>query len=224
MKNNEKSIEEPVVSDLESPESEEVLSDEVVVGQSEDSSDQDGENSISDEGLDWYIVQCYSGQEYKVQLRIEQMVEEKKWEKKIVRVLVPEEDTIEIKETKRVERRVKVYPGYVFLQMANDVSVFFDIRKLPGVSKFIGPKNNPTPVTEQDILKVLRKMGDKTKKVDVQFSVGEVIKIIAGPFRGYSGPIADINNERGKVKAMILIFGRETPVELEFDQVETVIK
>ena len=142
---------------------------------------------------------------------------------KIFRVLVPEEETVEIKNNKRVEKVTRIFPGYVFVQMENDEHASFEIKQLPGVAKFIGTKAGATPVTEEEILKVLRKAGDKTKKVDVDFEVTEVIKVIGGPFRGYSGPISEINTDRGKLKAMISIFGRETPVELEFDQVEKTV-
>jgi transcriptional antiterminator NusG len=108
--------------------------------------------------------------------------------------------------------------------MIMDDEVFYDIRGLSGVAKFVGSKTSPTPVTEDEILKVLRKVGDKTKKIDIDFEVDEVIKVIAGPFRGYTGPISEINAERGKLKALISIFGRETPVELDFDQVEKTVK
>jgi transcriptional antiterminator NusG len=97
------------------------------------------------------------------------------------------------------------------------------MRHVSGVAKIVGTKNMPTPVTEDEILRVLRKIGDKTKKIEVDFETGEVIKVISGPFRGYTGPISEINAERGKLKSLISIFGRETPVELDFDQVEKVI-
>lgn len=171
----------------------------------------------------WYIVQAYTGHEYKVQTRINQLVDRKGYQDRVFRVLVPEEDTIEIKNNKRVERTTKIYPGYVFIQMVLDDELFYEIRNLPSVVKFIGTKTSPTPVTEEEILKVLRKVGDKTKKIDVDFDIDEVIKVISGPFRGYTGPISEINGERGKLKALISIFGRETPVELDFDQVEKAV-
>ncbi len=174
------------------------------------------------DGREWFIVQCYSGQEHKVQSRISLLIEEKKWSDKIFQVLVPEEDVIEIKNNQRVEKKVKIFPGYVFIQVILEEQVFFDIRSISGVSKFIGSKTDPTPVTEGDILRVLRKVGDKTKKVDVDFEEGEMIKVVGGPFRGYMGEISEINPERGSLKALISIFGRETPVQLDFDQVEQV--
>ncbi|MSR88400.1 MAG: transcription termination/antitermination factor NusG [Candidatus Margulisbacteria bacterium] len=176
------------------------------------------------ENAHWFIVQCYTGQEYKVQERINDISELKGYQEKIFRVLVPEEEIIEIKNNKRLEKVIRIFPGYIFVQMIIDDEVFYDIRSLTGVAKFVGSKTSPTPVTEDEILKVLRKVGDKTKKIDIDFEIEEVIKVIAGPFRGYTGPISEINAERGKLKALISIFGRETPVELEFDQVEKTVK
>lgn len=172
----------------------------------------------------WYIVQCYTGHEYKVQERIQDLVELKSWNDRVFRILVPEEETIEIKNNKRHERITRIYPGYIFVNMHLSDDVYYEIRRLAGVAKFIGSKTAPSPVTEDEILKVLRKVGDKTKKIDIDFEVDEVIKVIDGPFRGYAGPISEINGERGKLKALISIFGRETPVELEFDQVEKTVK
>ena len=190
----------------------------------------EGESSGDDKLLEdesekgnWYILQCYTGHEYKVKTRIEQLIEGGSHDGMIYRVLVPEEETIEIKNNKRVEKITRIYPGYCFVKMIEDEEVFFEVRRLPGVAKFVGTKSSPTPVVEEEILKVLRKVGDKTKKIDVDFEIGETIKVIGGPFRGYSGPISEINIERGKLKAMISIFGRETPVELEFDQVEKTV-
>jgi len=200
-----------------------------------DSKEQEGELTAAEEvaqeieedpndGRQWYILQVFTGQESSVKLRIDAMVEVKGFQDYVFRVLVPEEETIEIKDNKRVEKTTKMYPGYVFVQLKLNDDVFYNLRNLAGVAKFIGTKTEPTPVTDDEILKVLRKIGDKTRKVDVDFEVDEVIKVIGGPFRGYSGPISEINGEKGKLKALISIFGRETPVELDFDQVEKVIK
>ena len=104
-----------------------------------------------------------------------------------------------------------------------DENLWYELRRITGVAKFVGTKNGPSPVSDEEILKVLRKIGDKTKKIEVDFEVGEIIKVISGPFRGYSGPISEINAERGKLKSLISIFGRETPVELDFNQVEKVV-
>ncbi len=175
------------------------------------------------EGMDWFILQVYTGKEHHVAARIQKLIEEKSLQTKIARVLVPEEATIEIKNNKRIEKAAKIFPGYVFVQIKMDDDLFFELRKITGVAKFIGTKSAPTPVKEDEILKVLRKAGDKIKKIDVDYELDEVIKVISGPFRGYTGPISEINAERGKLKALISIFGRETPVEVDFDQVEKTV-
>ena len=189
----------------------------------ETSSDASNETAVSD--ADWYIIQTYSSQEYKVRSRIEQIIESERFKKYLSRVLVPEQESVEIKNNKRTEKVSKIFPGYVFVQMLSNDELSYEIKSLPGVSKFVGSEgtNRLTPVNEEEILKVLRKVGDKTKEIDIDFEIGEVIKVISGPFRGYSGSISEINAVKGKLKSMISIFGRETPVELEFDQVEKTI-
>lgn len=172
---------------------------------------------------EWYILQCFTGHESKVKLRVEQIMEEGLFDDKLFRIIVPEEETIEIRNNKRVEKISKIFPGYVFLQMLLDENLCYRIQQLAGVSKFVGSKHSPSAVREDEILRVLRKVGDKTKKIDIDFEIGEVIKVISGPFRGYAGPISEINVDKGKMKSLISIFGRETPVELEFSQVEKAI-
>jgi transcriptional antiterminator NusG len=172
----------------------------------------------------WFILQTYSGQEYKVLERIGRLIEDGEFEGKVFRALVPEEETIEIKDNKRLERTAKIFPGYIFVQMEEDELVWFKLRKITGVAKVVGSKSVPIPVTEREILKVLQKVGEKIKKIEVDFEKGETIKVIAGPFRGYTGNIEEINAEKGKLKALISIFGRETPVELDFNQVEQLVK
>ncbi len=176
------------------------------------------------DGRQWFIMQCYSNQEYRVQARIQTLIEERGLADRIFQVLVPEEETIEIKNNKRLEKTVKIFPGYVFVQMLLEDGLYHELRSISGVSKFIGSKSSPTPVTEDEILRVLRKIGAGVRKVDVDFEEGEVIKVVSGPFRGYSGPISEISPEKGHLKALISVFGRETPVQLDFDQVEKAVE
>ncbi|RAP32096.1 transcription termination/antitermination factor NusG [Candidatus Marinamargulisbacteria bacterium SCGC AG-414-C22] len=206
------------------------ISEDVVESENEDlvHTEDSSENSVEEQDTsneDWYIIQTYSSQEYKVRSRIETFIEEARFKETLFRVLVPEQESIEIKNNKRTEKLSKIFPGYVFIQMKYEDELSFAIKSIPGVSKFVGAEGNapPFPVQEDEILKVLRKIGDKTKEIDIDFEVGEVIKIIAGPFRGYSGSISEINPVKGKLKSLISIFGRETPVELDFDQVEKTI-
>ncbi len=192
-----------------------------------DNEAQEDDSSESNVNLDssdnWYIVQTLSNYEQRVQTRVQGFIDEKKYPNNLFRVLVPIQQTVELKNNKRIEKNTKIFPGYVFIQMDFTDEVAYEIKMLPGVAKFIGIGNTPSPVVEDEILKVLRKVGDKTKEIDVDFEIGEVIKVIDGPFRGYSGAISDINPVKGKIKAKISIFGRETPVELDFEQVEKTV-
>ena len=175
--------------------------------------------AAAQKGAQWYIVQCYALYEQKVRDRILQMLDDE-FKDIVFRVLLPEEETVEIKNNERKEKVKKMFPGYLFVQMMPDEGVWYLIRRLPGVAKLVGTKNEPTPVSEEEINRILRQLGEKMKKIEVDFELHEVIKVISGPFRGYTGAISEINAERGKLKSLISIFGRETPVELDFDQVE----
>lgn len=168
----------------------------------------------------WYILQTYSGHENKVRQSLTQKIDKLSLQDRIFEVLIPEEETIEIKDNKRIERIKKMFPGYIFIRMELDDEVWYQVKSIPGVAKFISSKTRPTPVTDKEMLRVLKQVGVKTPKIEVDFEIGEVVKIISGPFRGYSGPIQEITPERGKLKSLIAIFGRETPVELDFEQVE----
>ena len=174
------------------------------------------------EGLqgDWYILQVYTGFEDKVKLSIDQRVADLGLQDKIFKVLIPMEDTVEIKNNKRVEARKRMYTGYVFINMFLDDDVWYSVRRINGVARFIGSGIKPEPVQESEMLRVLKQVGAKVKKIEIDFELGEGVRVVAGPFRGYTGVISEINAERGKVKVMMSIFGRETPMELEFDQLE----
>jgi len=171
----------------------------------------------------WYIVQTLTGLEDKVKSRIEKEIENHTWSDRIFRVLVPEEETVEIKGDKRIERKKKMYPGYVFVEMILDDDVWFVIRQTNGVARFIGGKTQPVPVLEREMQRVLKQIGIKEKEITVEFTVGEAIRIISGSFRGYTGSVSEINAAKSKLKAMINIFGRDTSVEVDFDRVEKII-
>lgn len=199
--------------------------EEDVVSES-DAQDDEEEIPVEESGPEanaqWFTLQCFSLQEHKVTHRIRQMMEAE-FKDKVFQVLLPEEETVEIKNNKRQERMTKIYPGYIFVKTLPEEEIWFLLRQIPGVSKVIGSKTLPTPIAASEMDKILRQMGDKTKKIEVDFEVDEVIRVVSGPFRGYSGVISEINSDRGKLKALISIFGRETPVELDFDQVEQAV-
>ena len=169
---------------------------------------------------DWYILHVFTGYEKKVCTALEQKIREFHLENKVHKVLVPEEDVVEVKNNKRSEKRRKMFPGYVFVNMDKDDDAWYQIRRINGVSKFVGA-GFPEPLPEKDVLRILNQTGEKVKpKVEIDFEVNESVKVIAGPFRGYVGEIKEILAERGKVKVMISIFGRSTPMELDFNQIE----
>jgi transcriptional antiterminator NusG len=117
-----------------------------------------------------------------------------------------------------------MYPGYIFVRMNFNDELWYIMKRIPGLSKFMGNQDTPLPVKDDEMLKVLRQVGVKVQKYQIDFEIGDMVKIIAGPFRGYTGPVKELNAEKGKLKSMLLIFGRETPVEIDFDQVEKATK
>ncbi len=168
----------------------------------------------------WYVVQTFSGQEDRVKESITRNVENMNMQHKIFKVLVPEEETVEIKGGKRIEKVKKMFPGYVFIEMILDEESWYVIRGTPGVAKFIGTKIKPTPVSDKEMQRVLKQIGIKEEKLEAAFEVGESVRIISGPFRGYTGTIDEVNVGKGKLKTLINIFGRDTPVEVNFEQVQ----
>lgn len=173
-----------------------------------------------DDGRRWYVVHCYSGYENKVRHAVEQRTETMGMEDKIFDVIVPTEEEIEIKDGKRrtVERRV--FPGYVLVQMIMDEDSWYVVRNTPGVTGFVGMGNKPTPLTEAEVVQIMRRMEADAPSVKVTFRPGERVRIIDGPFNDITGTVEEIDMERAKVRVMVSFFGRETPVELDFLQVE----
>lgn len=183
----------------------------------------DGNPSQADEpddGRRWYVIHCYSGYENKVRHAIEQRIETMGMDDKIFDVMVPTEEEVEIKEGKRrvVERRV--FPGYVLVQMIMDEDSWYVVRNTPGVTGFVGMGNTPTPLTEPEVQSIMRRMEADAPVVKVAFKPGQRVRIIDGPFNDITGTVDEIDTERAKVRVMVSFFGRETPVELDFLQVE----
>lgn len=170
----------------------------------------------------WYVIHCYSGYENKVRHAIEQRIETMGMDDKIFDVMVPTEEEVEIKEGKRrvVERRV--FPGYVLVQMVMDEDSWYVVRNTPGVTGFVGMGNKPTPLTEQEVSQIMKRMEAEAPVVKVTFKPGQKVRIIDGPFNDITGVVDEIDMERTKVRVMVNFFGRETPVELDFLQVEKV--
>ena len=169
----------------------------------------------------WFVIQTFTGQEDKVKQSIERTVQVQKLGDKVFQVLVPTEEIIEIKGGKRVEKVKKMYPGYVFLEMVLDEESWYLIRETAGVARFIGTKVRPTPVSDREMQRVLKQLG-KEERLEISFEKGEAVRVISGPFRGYTGTVDEVNAEKGKLKVLINIFGRDTPVEVNLEHAQKI--
>ncbi len=168
----------------------------------------------------WYVVHCYSGYENKVRHNLEQRIESMGLKDRIFDVVVPTEEEIEVKEGKRrtVERRV--FPGYILVNMIMSEESWYVVRNTPGVTGFVGMGTQPTPLRPEEVAQIIKRMEAEAPHIKVTFRSGERVRIVDGPFNDFRGTVAEIDMERAKVRVMVNFFGRETPVELDFLQVE----
>jgi transcriptional antiterminator NusG len=173
-----------------------------------------------DDGRRWYVVHCYSGYENKVRHNLEQRIETMGMKDRIFDVVVPTEEEIEVKEGKRrtIERRV--FPGYILVQMIMTEESWYVVRNTPGVTGFVGMGNEPTPLRPEEVASIIKRMEAEAPRIKVTYKIGQKVRIIDGPFNDFIGTVDDIDMERAKVRVMVSFFGRETPVELDFLQVE----
>ena len=173
-----------------------------------------------EDGRAWYVVHCYSGYENKVRHNLEQRIESMGMKDKIFDVVVPTEEEIEVKEGKRrtVERRV--FPGYILVNLLLSEESWYVVRNTPGVTGFVGMGNTPTPLRPEEVAQIIKRMEAEAPRIKVTFKSGERVRIVDGPFNDFRGTVSEIDMERAKVRVMVNFFGRETPVELDFLQVE----
>jgi transcriptional antiterminator NusG len=172
------------------------------------------------DGRAWYVVHCYSGYENKVRHNLEQRIESMGMKTQIFDVVVPTEEEIEVKEGKRrtVERRV--FPGYILVNMILTEESWYVVRNTPGVTSFVGQGNTPLPLRPEEVSQIVKRMEAEAPRIKVTFKQGERVRIVDGPFNDFRGTVSEIDMERAKVRVMVNFFGRETPVELDFLQVE----
>jgi len=171
----------------------------------------------------WYVVHTYSGYENKVKLNLEKRIESMGMEDKIFRVIVPEEEETEIKDGKRKTKMKKVFPGYVLTEMIMTDDSWYVVRNTPGVTGFVGSAGSgskPTPLLPEEANKILKRMGVKEEVQDFEFELKEAVRVTDGPFANFTGNIEVIDMDKQKVKVHVNMFGRETPVELDFTQIE----
>jgi transcriptional antiterminator NusG len=176
--------------------------------------------SASGSAKQWYVIHTYSGYENKVKANLEHRIESMGVEDQIFQVLVPMEEEIEIKNGQRQTVNKKVFPGYVLVEMAMSDESWYVVRNTPGVTSFVGSGNRPTPLVEGEVKKILKQMGVEAPKFKLQFTKGQSVRVKDGPFAEFIGTVDEVNPEKNKVKVLVSIFGRETPVELDFLQID----
>jgi len=173
----------------------------------------------------WFVVHTYSGYENKVKANLERRIHSMGMQDKIFRVLVPMEDEVEFKDGKRKITPKKVFPGYVLVEMIMDDQSWYVVRNTQGVTGFVGspgPGEKPVPLQDKEVKTILKQMGIEAPKLKIDFKKGDRVKVTSGPFFDFTGVVDEIAPEKERLRALISIFGRETPVELEFFQVEKV--
>jgi transcription termination/antitermination protein NusG len=178
----------------------------------------------TEDGRRWYVIHTYSGYENKVKTNLEHRIQSMDMGDKIFQVLVPTEEEIEIKNGKRHPVERKIFPGYVLVEMVMSDDSWYVVRNTPGVTSFVGSGNKPTELSETEVRQILRQIKLDAPKYKVAFTKGEAVRVTDGPFTDLHGVVDEVNPERNKVKVLVSIFGRETPVELDFLQIEKLVK
>jgi len=168
----------------------------------------------------WYVVHTYSGYEGKVKANLEKRVESMLMQDKIFRVVVPTEDEIEYKDGRKLITKKKIFPGYVLVEMIMNDDSWYVVRNTPGVTGFVGSGVKPVALDAGEVKSILRHMGVDDPKPKVMYEDGESVKVVNGPFMGFIGKVREVNLDKGKLRVFVSMFGRETPVELDFGQIE----
>jgi len=175
-----------------------------------------------DETKQWYAIHTYSGYEEKVAESIRQRTESLDMKDKIIQVLVPKEKMIEVKNGKRKVVEKRIFQGYVLVQLKMTEDAWYIVRNTPSVTGFVGSGTDPTPISADEIDKIMKRMGRDEPKHKIDYKIGEVVSITDGPFKSFDGSISEVDQTKGKLKVLVNMFGRETPVELDSLQVKRV--
>ena len=170
----------------------------------------------------WYVAHTYSGYENKVKANIEKTVENRNLQDQIFEVLVPLETVVEVKDGKKKTVQRKTFPGYVFVKMVMNDDSWYVVRHTAGVTKFVGTSKKPIPAKDSEIKKIIHRVQTQTTKIELDVKVGDKVRIISGPFADFIGDITEVYPDKSKLRATVSIFGRETPVELEYKQIQKV--
>jgi transcriptional antiterminator NusG len=170
----------------------------------------------------WYIVHTYSGHENKVKVNLEKRIEFMNMGDKIFRVEVPQKTVTKVKDGKRQDKEEKIFPGYVLVEMIMDDDSWYVVRHTPGVTKFVGAEKKPIPAHDSEIKKIIHKVQVQVAKIELDVKVHDKVRIISGPFADFVGDITEVYPDKSKIRASVSIFGRDTPVELEYNQIQKV--
>lgn len=174
-----------------------------------------------EEGRYWYVIHSYSGYENKVKKNLESRIETMGMQDYIFEVVVPTEEVVELKDGRRRTVEQRIFPGYILVDMILTDESWFVVRNTPGVTGFVGSGNDPTPLRQEEADKILRRMEEEAPKVKVSFRIGDAVRIVDGPFTDFMGTVDSLNLEKGKARILVSFFGRETPVEVDFLQLES---
>ena len=172
------------------------------------------------EGRAWYVVHSYSGYENKVKTNLEQRIESMGMQDKIFQVVVPTEEEIEVRDGQRRTTEKKIFPGYILVEMLMTDDSWYAVRNTPGVTGFVGMGKKPTPLRPEEVQRIMKRMEEEAPKIKVTFRPGQRIRIIDGPFTDFVGSVDDLDMDKSRVRVLVAFFGRDTPVELDFLQVE----
>ena len=168
----------------------------------------------------WYVVNTYSGHENKVRANLEHRIQSMSQRETIVQVVVPTEQIVETKDGQKVTNERRVFPGYVLVQMELTDDSWSLVKNTPGVTGFVGAQNKPVPLSRAEVDRIMHTTSVERPKQKAEFSVGEIVRVTSGPLSDFSGEVSEVNADQNKLKVMVSIFGRETPVELGFEQVK----
>src|SRR3990170_6508574 len=170
--------------------------------------------------FNWYVINTYSGHENKVKLNLLQRIKTMNQEQNVKEIVVPTEQVVETKNGQKVQTEKRVFPGYVLVNMLMTYDSWSLVKNTPGVTGFVGSSNKPIPLNAQEVDRILHTSTVEKPKAVAMFSVGETVRVMSGPLSDFNGEIAEISEDQSKLKVLVNIFGRETPVELSFDQVK----
>lgn len=197
---------------------EEQLNEDLLAEQAETRAEEEAKEAKKNQKR-WYIVHTYSGYENKVKVNLEKRIEYTNMGDKIFRIEVPQKTVVQMKGGKKQEKEEKVFPGYVLVEMIMDEDSWYVVRHTSGVTKFVGSVKKPIPVKESEIKRILHRTSSQVEKVELDVKPGDKVRIISGPFADFDADIIEVYPDKSKLRANVSIFGRETPVELEYKQI-----